>query len=78
MPPVVPPAEHIREEMVQLEWDVGDLANYLKITEDDAAALLDGRLAVSEQIAAGLATAFGTSAQLWLNLQAAYDEAVKL
>lgn len=69
------PAERIRAKMIEVEWDHADLADWLEVTEDKAVELLAGRLAITPAIAAGLARAFGTSAEVWLNLQRVYDEA---
>ena len=50
------------------------LAQLLDIPNERARALLDKQLSVDEDLAQRLARTFDTSAKIWLQVQAAYDE----
>jgi plasmid maintenance system antidote protein VapI len=65
-----PPSDYIREEMDARGWRVEDLAEQADWTTALTSEVLAGRK-VTRLIAYGLAQAFGTSLQLWTNLQEA-------
>ncbi len=65
---VFPPSEFIREEMESRGWRVEDLAEQAGWTTALTSEVLSGRR-VTRLIAYGLGQAFGTSSQLWVNLQ---------
>jgi len=68
-----PPGEFIREELEGRGWTQEDLAEIIGRQPSIVSGLINGKRAVSPAIAADLAEAFGTTAQLWQNLQSQYD-----
>lgn len=70
----VTPKEIINEEVEERGWNAQTLASEAGWTPRLAAEVLKGRR-ITRLIAFGLAQAFGTSEQLFLNLQANYDAA---
>ena len=68
------PGEILREDFVKpLGLTQVELARMLKTTFRTANEILNGRRAVSPDMAIRLSRLFGTSAELWLNLQNEYD-----
>ncbi|MDO8669946.1 MAG: HigA family addiction module antitoxin [Dehalococcoidia bacterium] len=74
---VLPPASFIWEEMNARGWNRHQLAQILGISVELLSDVLMERTSITPEIAQRLGTALGTSAELWLALQAAYDEAQK-
>lgn len=68
-----PPGEFIREEMEERGWSQLDLASILGRDTRVVNEILTGKRAITTETAQGLAEAFGTDAQLWMNLQTSYD-----
>lgn len=52
------------------------LAHATQLPQDCVVAIIDGGRAITADTALRLARFFGTSAELWLNLQAQYDTEV--
>src|SRR6266446_3595534 len=73
IPEAFPPGDFIREELEARGWTQGDLAKIMGRQDSVVSALINGKRSVSSEIADELAAAFGTSAELWTNLQASYD-----
>src|SRR5690348_1862141 len=69
---VFPPGEFIKEELDARGWSQADLAEILDVTDSVVSALINGKKAVTPELAKGLGAAFGTSAQLWMNLESSY------
>lgn len=69
---VFPPGEFIREELDARGWSQADLAAILGRPPRLISELVAGKRAVTPETAKGLAQAFGTSAELWMNLESAY------
>lgn len=68
------PGEILREEfLVPLEMTPHALAVALHVPASRINDIVLGRRAVSADTAARLSRFFGTSAELWMNLQSAYD-----
>lgn len=67
------PGEHIRELLFDLKLDVSEVALGLDISRQQLHNLISGRSAISAAMAVKLETAFGSTAETWLALQAAYD-----
>lgn len=74
---VFAPGEYIQEEIDERGWIREQLAWALGLSQVEVVELLKGRSRVTPEIAERLAKLFGTSAQMWLSLQAAYDRAKK-
>ncbi len=68
-----PPGDFIREEMEAREWSQLDLADILDLQPSALNKLLGGQRKVTASIADKLAAAFGTSSELWMNLQTTFD-----
>jgi len=69
---VFPPGDFVREELDARGWTQSDLAEILGRPVKTIGQVISGRKAVTPETAKGLAAAFGTSAELWMNLEAAY------
>ncbi|MBP6382651.1 MAG: HigA family addiction module antidote protein [Pseudomonadales bacterium] len=72
MPPIHP-GELLREDMETLGLSARALADAIAVPHNRVAAILRGERAVTADTALRLAAFFGTSAEVWMNLQAAYD-----
>ena len=69
---VFPPGEFIREELQERGWTQADLARILGRPLSAVNQIINGKKAITADTARQLSEAFGTSAQLWLNLEATY------
>jgi addiction module HigA family antidote len=68
------PGEVLRELYLEpLQLTITDAAEALGVTRNTFADLVNGRSRVSTPMALRLAKAFGTTAELWLNMQQNYD-----
>ena len=67
-----PPGEFIRDELETRGWTQAELAFILGRPQPTVNAIIAGRKAITPETAKGLANAFGTSADFWLNLESAY------
>ena len=72
MPPVHP-GEILSEELAELGLSANALAEALDAPRGRIAAVLRCRQGVSADTALRLARFFGTTPQVWLNLQAGYE-----
>lgn len=68
-----PPGDFIKEELEARGWTQGDLAKITGRQDSVISAIVNGKRAVSPEVASELAAAFGTSAELWMNLQASFN-----
>jgi len=66
------PGEVLREYLPE-SVTVTEAAERLGITRQAFSALLNGRAGVSADMALRLSQALGTSAEMWLSMQVAYD-----
>ncbi len=66
------PGEVLREYFPE-RMTVTEAARRLGVTRQALSALLNGRAGVSADMALRLASALGTSAEMWLSMQVAYD-----
>ena len=68
------PGEVLREMyLAPLGLTVTDAAKALGVTRKALSELVNGRSGVSTSMALRLSKAFGTTAELWLNMQQNYD-----
>src|SRR6266704_6539649 len=67
------PGEHLAEELDALKMSAAELARRLKVPTNRVTEILNGQRAITGDTALRLAHFFGTSAQLWLNLQSLYE-----
>src|SRR4051812_37965534 len=70
---VFPPGEFIRDELEARGWTQQDLAQILGRPLVAVNQIIGGKRGITPETAQGLAAAFGTSAEFWLNLASAYQ-----
>ena len=64
-----PPGEYIKGEIEARGWTQRDLARVLGRSAPKVSELVNGKRAITSQTARELGAAFGTSAEVWLNLE---------
>ena len=69
---VFPPGEFIREELEERGWTQEDLAEILGRPLRLVNEIIMGKRGITPETANGIAAAFGTSAQFWMNLESMY------
>jgi len=69
---VVSPGRIIRRELEARGWTQKDLAEIIKRPEKTISQIMSGHKQITPETALELGAAFGTSAELWLNLEANY------
>jgi addiction module HigA family antidote len=69
----VPPGDALRLEMDARGLSANALALALRVPSGRITAILAGKRSVTPETALRLGRYFGTGAQLWLNMQTAYD-----
>lgn len=67
------PGEFLRDELEARGWTQADLAEILGRPLKTVNEVIVGKKAITPETARGLAAAFGTSAQFWMNLESAYQ-----
>jgi addiction module HigA family antidote len=68
------PGEVLKEMCLEpLGLTVTRAASALKVSRKTISAILNGRSGISPEMAVRLSLAFGTSSELWLNLQVQHD-----
>lgn len=67
------PGDYIREELVERGWTQIDLADIMGRPPQVINEIVSGKRSVTAETARGLADAFGTSAELWLKMEASYQ-----
>ena len=70
---VFPPGEFLREELEAREWSQQELADILDRPPRLISELIAGKRAITPETAKGLAGAFGTSPDYWMNLESQYQ-----
>ena len=68
-----PPGDYIREEIEARGWTQRDLADILGRPPQIVSEIVTGKQPLTPELASLLGDAFGTSAQVWLNLENAYQ-----
>lgn len=66
------PGEVLREYLPK-KLPIGEVAGRLGVSRQALSALLNGRAGVSAEMALRLEAALGTSAEMWVQMQAAHD-----
>ena len=69
------PGEYLKDELDAREWTQTELAKMIGRPLRVINRIIAGKAGITAQTAQQLATAFGTSAELWMNLQNQYDRA---
>ncbi len=67
------PGEYLREELICRGMSIEDAADALGWTPLGLVFFLDGKISVDESAANAIARLLGTSPEVWLNLQRAFD-----
>jgi len=67
------PGQVLREILTEAGLTVNALAMSLRVPANRIGAIIKGRRGITADTALRLARYFGTSAQMWINLQARYD-----
>lgn len=70
---VFPPGDFIRDELEARGWTQQDLAQILDRPLVAVNQIITGKRAITPETAKGLASAFGTSADVWLNMESVYQ-----
>lgn len=71
--PPIHPGELLREDMEELGLSARALAEAIAVPHNRISAILRGQRAITADTALRLAAYFGTSAEVWMNLQQSYD-----
>ena len=69
---VFPPGEYLREELDARGWTQEEFADIIGRSYKQVNELLGGKAALTAPMAAAIAAALGTSAELWLNLESTF------
>jgi HTH-type transcriptional regulator / antitoxin HigA len=70
---VFPPGEFIQDELDARGWAQADLAEIMGRPPRVINEIIGGKRGISPETAQGLGDAFGTGAQFWMNMEAAYQ-----
>ena len=71
------PGYYIAELSDELGINHAELALRLGLSLDNVSLLIDGKTDITSKIASKLSAMTGTSAELWLGLQAEYDKKIQ-
>jgi HTH-type transcriptional regulator / antitoxin HigA len=69
---VFSPGEYIKDELDERGWSQADLADILGRPPKLVSDIVAGKCSITPETAHGLGEAFGTSAQVWMNLDSSY------
>ena len=70
--PPIHPGEHVKEFMEDFGLTMNQLAKALHVPPNRITAIVKGTRGITAETAMRLARYFGTSVQMWMNLQARY------
>ena len=70
---VFAPGEYLKDELEARGWSQIELAEVLGRPPRLISEIVSAKRAITPETAKGFAAAFGTSAQLWMNLETAYQ-----
>jgi len=70
---VFPPGDFLKEELDARGWTQTNFAEILGRPARLVSEIINGKRSISPETARGLADAFGTTAEYWLNLESAYQ-----
>jgi addiction module HigA family antidote len=71
--PAIHPGEILTDELEDLDITPAELARQLSVPANRITQIIQGKRAITGDTALRLGHWLGTSGQLWLNLQSAYD-----
>lgn len=67
-----PVGEYLHDELSEREWAVTEFAEIIGQPTPVVSEILDGTKEITDETAAAISQAFGTTPELWLNLQTAH------
>jgi HTH-type transcriptional regulator/antitoxin HigA len=67
------PGEYLRDELAERHWTQTQFAKIIGRPIQLVNGIINRKVAVTAQTAKEFAAAFGTCAQVWMNLQTSYD-----
>ena len=67
------PGELLKDELHERGVSLNGLARALRVPMNRMSAIVSGKRSITADTALRLARYFGTSAQMWMNMQTAYD-----
>jgi len=67
------PGEHLKEFMDDFGLTMNQLAKALHVSPNRITAIIHGTRGITAETAMRLARYFGTSVQMWMNMQARYE-----
>jgi addiction module HigA family antidote len=67
------PGEILKDELDEIGISAAELARQIEVPANRVSQILAGRRAISADTALRLGRWFGTSAELWMNLQQAFE-----
>ena len=68
-----PPGEYLRDELEERGWTITEFAEIIGRPVQAVSEILDVKKSVTADTALSFSEALGTSVELWLNLQTAYQ-----
>ncbi len=71
--PILSPGEFIREELETRGWTQATFAHILGRPLQTINQIINGRKAITAETAKEIAAAFGTSAEVWMNLEVTWQ-----
>jgi len=74
----VHPGEYLKDELEELNISQNRLALEIRVPAARISEIIKGKRGITADTACRLARYFGTSVDLWLNLQATYDKRVAM
>ena len=69
---LIPPGEHIKEELNKRKWTQKEFAEILGVTPKTISNIINGKQSITPEMANIIGKAFGTSAEVWMNLETSY------
>lgn len=70
---VFPPGEYLRDELAARKLTQSDFAKIIGRPLQTVNGIINGKVSITAQTAKAIGAAFGTSAEMWMNMQSAYD-----
>ena len=70
------PAAGLRHDLEEVGWTVNEFATRLGVSRNTASRLLNGRCAISPEVALALERIGWSNADFWMRRQASYDLAM--
>ena len=71
--PPIHPGEHLREFMGDCGLTMDQLAKAIRVSPNRVTAIIHGTRGITAETAMRLARYFGTSVEMWMNMQARYE-----